>query len=186
MKKSLRAIKFVAVMGILVITASCSHKWGSVYTEGEQMMSNTSPVSTTTEVPTEVTAVRLPETGSKPVGLLPNATAFRMSGDYQNNVAVTLAPNGELSYFPAPTDITADSEPISLGKGWWLNRQGIGPRSVFTKYTFAQYAELTETPSIEQLKASIIPGAKVTDFMELPIKLDEATNNPDLAKSYLK
>lgn len=116
----------------------------------------------------------------------PNATAFRMSGDYYDNVAITLAPNGEILYFPAPTDITADSKPIDLGNGWWLNNQGFGPNSVFTKYTFAQYAELPEAPSPSQLKLDIIPGAKVTKFIELPMKLDDAYSNLDAVKDYLK
>lgn len=116
------------------------------------------------------------------LNFLPNATAFRMSGEYANNVAVTLGPDGELIYFPAPTDITADSEPIELGQGWWLNNQGIGPNSVFTKYTFAEYAALPEVPSVEQIKLSIIPGAKVTDFIELPMTLSEANKNLDAAK----
>lgn len=117
---------------------------------------------------------------------LPNATAFRMSGDYANNVAVTLGPNGQLTYFPAPTDITADSEPISLGNGWWLNCQGIGQNSVFTKYTFAEYASLATVPTPEQIKASIIPGARVTQMVELPFKASEAVNNIDEVKKYIK
>ena len=132
--------------------------------------------------------VRLPERGvdSQFLSMLPNATAFRMSGDYANNVAVTLGQDGELLYFPAPTDITADSEPISLGEGWWLNNQGLGPNSVFTKYTFAEYAALPEVPSPQQLKLSIIPGAKVTGFMELPMKIGEASNNIEAVKEYVK
>lgn len=131
---------------------------------------------------------KLPEIGGD-INILnayPNATAFRMSGDYANNVAVTLAPSGELIYFPAPGDITADSEPVELGEGWWLNNQGIGPNSVFTKYTFAEYAALPSVPSIEQLKQSIIPGAKVTDFMELPYKIGSANQNIEEIKNFIK
>ena len=133
--------------------------------------------------------VRLPETkgeGVIPINIYPNATAFRMSGDYSKNVAVTLGQNGELIYFPAPTDITADSEPIELCDGWWLNNQGLGPNSVFTKYTFAEYSALPEVPTIEQIKLSIIPGAKVTGFRELPMKLSEANQNIEAAKASLK
>lgn len=132
--------------------------------------------------------VRLPERGIDPqfLSMLPNATAFRMSGDYANNVAVTFSQDGELLYFPAPTDITADSEPISLGEGWWLNNQGLGPNSVFTKYTFAEYAALPEVPSPQQIKLAVIPGAKVTGFMELPMKIGEAANNIEEAKEFVK
>ena len=116
----------------------------------------------------------------------PNATAFRMSGDYSQNVAVTLSPEGELLYFPAPSDITADSEPTELKDGWWLNNQGLGPNSVFTKYTFAEYASLPEAPSPQQIKLSILPAARVTDFIELPMKISDARDNIKEVNDYLK
>lgn len=117
---------------------------------------------------------------------LPAATAFRMSGDYSDNVAITLNQEGQLLYFPAPTDITADSRPIDLGNGWWLNCQGLGPNSVFTKYTFAQYSELPNVPSPNQLKLDVIPGAKVTGFIELPMKKDYAVTHLDEVREYIK
>ena len=137
------------------------------------------------EIPVPVEAVKT-EMNSKPVTVYPNATAFRMSGDYANNVAITLSGDGNLLYYPAPTDITADSAPINLGDGWWLNCQGIGPHSVFTKYTFAEYSALPETPDRQQLKMSVIPGACETQFVELPYKLRDALGNIEEIKAYLK
>lgn len=171
--------KTILIVALISLLASCAPK-SSVYTkkEGGYSMSTTST--------TQKQGVALPATGSKPIGIIPNATAFRMSGDYSNNVAVTLSPNGELLYFPAPSDITAYSEPIELGEGWWLNCQGLGPNSVFTKYTFAEYASMAETPTPEQIKMAILPGARVTGFMELPMKLNDAIQNIDRVKSYLK
>lgn len=116
---------------------------------------------------------------------VPMATAFRMSGDYQDNVAVTLDASGNLVYFPAPTDITADSRPIDLGNGWWLNRQGLGQNSVFTKYTFAEYAELPEVPSVSQLKNAILPNAHVTQMIELPWSVNESLEKLPEIKAYL-
>lgn len=156
----------MACVAIAIIMAACSHK-------------------TSENSKTSLTA-SLPETSSKPRNVMPDATAFRMSGDFQNNVAISLSPDGEIIYYPAPSDITADSAPINLGEGWWLNQQGIGPNSVFTSYTFAEYAALPEAPSIQQLKLSIIPGAKVTEFIELPMKFNEASGNIDAVKKYLK
>lgn len=154
---------------------SCSNK-SYVYTESRQ------PV----DAETVVKKLPLPVTGGVRVNVTPNATAFRMNGDYSKNVGVTLSPSGELIYFPAPTDITAYSEPISLGDGWWLNCQGIGPNSVFTKFTFAEYAALPEVPSPQQIKKDLLPGAKVTQFIELPMKLNDAVDHLDVVKEYLK
>ena len=173
----MRKVIFMSLSALMLCACSQRH----VYTVSDGKSKNN---------PVQVESIRktLPyltgETGV--VGMRPNATAFRMSGDYSKNVAVTLAPNGDLLYFPDPTDITADSQPIYLGEGWWLNRQGFGANSAFTKYTFAEYAELPRVPSVEQLKNSIIPGAKVTEFVELPIKLDDAIQDPAAAAALLK
>ena len=131
-------------------------------------------------------AVSLPKSNSKPrnidsgnrlVSMMPKASAFRMSGDYADKVAVTVDARGNLTYFPAPSDISPASAPVSLADGWWLNRQGIGINSVFTKYTFEKYAALPAVPSIAELKAAIIPGARVTEMMTLPYSLGEAQDN---------
>ena len=117
---------------------------------------------------------------------MPKATAFRMSGDYADNVAVTVGADGNLTYFPDPKDITADSEPLNLGNGWWLNRQGLGKNSVFTKYKFDEYAELPQVPSLQQLKNAIIPGARFNQIIELPYSIGEASENIPLIIEYLK
>lgn len=122
----------------------------------------------------------------KPESMVLRATAFRMNGNFEDNVAVTIGPDGNLLYFPDPKDISADSKPISLGDGWWLNRQGIGPNSVFTTYTFAQYAALPAVPSLQQLKNAIIPGSRITQFVELPVSASQAIQNIDEIKKCLK
>lgn len=123
---------------------------------------------------------------SKPVNAIPKATAFRMSDNYADNVAITLGSNGELLYFPAPTDITANSTPVDLGDGWWLNRQGIGAGSCFTKYTFKEYASLKKVPTQAELKEAVIPGARVTEIRQLPFTAGEAMQNLDSIRSFLK
>ena len=131
-----------------------------------------------------VSAVALGYKGSKPVNAIPRATAFRMSGDYADNVAVTVI-NGNITYFPAPSDISDQSRPVSLGNGWWLNRQGISQLSVFTRYTFAEYAELKQVPSVAELKAAIIPGARVTEMYTLPYTINEAPEHLEEIRSIL-
>lgn len=180
---------------LIVLMASCSTQ--HIYAPGGQSkniktVSTGSSSAAATSVLNEQTQSRVPikKTGGfenvNTVNMQPNATAFRMSGDYYDNVAITLGPDGNLLYFPAPTDITADSAPLDLGNGWWLNRQGISPNSQFTKYTFAEYSSLADVPSPQQLKNAIIPGAKVTEFVELPMKFNEASQNLDAVREYLK
>ena len=130
------------------------------------------------EVPEAPQLAELEPIGSKPVGVVLKATAFKMSGDFAGHVAVTLGSNGRLAYFPAPTDISEYSQPVEIGDGWWFNRQGLGPQSVFTKWTFAEYMALPQTPSADEIKAAIIPDACVTDFRQLPITASEANQLP--------
>lgn len=106
--------------------------------------------------------------------IMPKATVFRMSGDYADNVAVTFAPDGTLTYFPAPSDISPDCASLSLGDGWYLNRQGFGPNSVFTRWTFDEYSKLPSVPSPEEIKEALIPGARVTQMQRLNVSISDA------------
>lgn len=114
--------------------------------------------------------------GSEPRNVVAKATVFKMSGDYADRVAVTIGPNGDLTYFPAPSDINDTSAPVEIGDGWYLNRQGLGANSVFTKWTFTEYAALTSVPNPREIMDAIIPGAKVTEFRTLPITASEASD----------
>ena len=123
--------------------------------------------------------------GNNDVRAIPNATIFRMSGDYVNNVAITLNHDGTLAYYPDPADITANSTPYALGNGWYLNRQGIGPNSRFTSYSFEEYRNLPALPSQKDLISSIIPGAVVTEFIEIPVPVSQAITDPAACKKYI-
>lgn len=113
---------------------------------------------------------------SRPVNTVLMASAFQMSGDYADHVAITLDANGNLLYYPAPTDLSDSSTPIEIGDGWWLNRQGISANSQFTSYTFDEYMALKTPPTRRQLIESIIPGARVTAFRTLDIPASQAAS----------
>lgn len=138
------------------------------------------PDSATPDTPEQISF-----TGSSSA-FMPKATIFKMNGDYADNVAVTLNAEGNLAYFPAPTDLSSDSAPYSLGNGWYLNRQGLSPNSVFTKWTFEEYRAMAKAPTPTEIKAAIIPGARVTDFRQLPVKASEALSDPNICKKYIE
>lgn len=174
-------ILLISAMVVIGLSACSERNMSNVYKVGDSKKTGVAVGygrSSDTNMQSKVKT--LPATvGEYRVMAVPSATVFRMSGNYANNVAVTLGENGELTYFPAPSDITADSEPVKLKDGWWLNRQGLGPNSVFTRYTFAEYAALPTVPTPEQIKNEIIPGAKVIEFVEIPM-------NPDYAADHIK
>ena len=99
---------------------------------------------------------------------------FRMSGDYADNVPVTVDANGQLLSYPAPGDLDENSVPVRLCDGWWLNCSGMSADAVFTRYTYADYTRLSATPTIEQIKAAIIPGARVTQVETIAMPLRQA------------
>ena len=108
-----------------------------------------------------------------------------MSGPYADKVAVTLDAQGNLTYYPAPGDITKSSMPVYLKDGWWLNCQGLSANSVFTDWTFTDYAALPATPSPSEIKAHIIPGAVVTAMERTAVPVTEAMRNLDKIKANL-
>lgn len=162
-------------MAFVALMCSCSQKSNIITIK-----------STTATVPAspELSQIQGTVMDSKPRNFVLKATAFRMSGDYADHVAVTVGPDGRLTYFPAPTDLSENSRPVEIGDGWWLNRQGLGASSVFTKWTFNEYRALKSVPSPEEIRQAIIPGAEVTSFITLPVTASEAaTMNPaDLLK----
>lgn len=143
--------------------------------------SNTSTPPQPEPVPSNKILVRQPSKSS-----MPKATAFRMSGDYAQNVAITPGPDGSLLYYPAPSDVSEQTAPLQLEGGWWLNRQGISSASVFTTYTFSDYSKLPVVPSQAQLLEAVIPGAKVTEIVILPYTISEASSHISEINDFLK
>ncbi len=121
------------------------------------------------------------------VSAMPKAVAYRMSGDYADNVAITLTADGDaiLSY-PAPTDLGKDSSPVALGDGWWLSRCGISANSVFTTYTYATYSALKQAPSPAELMKAVIPGACVTRIECLTMTPQEALTDTAAVRAELR
>lgn len=173
--------KIILASSLLLIMASaCSKK-----TAETASSTDTAPAVSEYAPGTVRPGVAVGYRDSKPRNAMPKATAFRISGDYAGHVAITLSPGGQLQYFPDPSDITPNSRPVDLGNGWWLNTQGISASSVFTTYTFDEYAKLKSVPSPDKLKAAVIPGARVTEMQQLPFSVSEARQNLDSIKSYL-
>lgn len=154
----------VGAVALLGVTAACSHK-------ATEQADKPKPGLVAVAGPT--------------AGYIPRATVFKMSGPYADKVAVTLDAQGNLTYYPAPSDITEASKPVYLKDGWWLNCQGLSAGSVFTDWTFSQYAALPETPTPAQIKAHIIPGAVVTAMERTTVPMTEAMQNLDKIKASL-
>lgn len=143
------------------------------------------PLTGEAAVPPLVHAPQQPVIGGPVVNQLPRALAYRMSGNYASNVPVQLDADGNIVSYPAPADVRGQ-EPVRLAAGWWLDRRGVSDRSVFTTYTYADYQKLTSAPSLAELKAAIIPGARVTRTVALPMSPSEALADTAAVNAFLQ
>ncbi len=112
---------------------------------------------------------------AEPHKYLPRAIIYKTNGDYDDNVAVQIGGGGVITSYPAPTDVSPSrSTPLHVAGGYLLDRRGIGPGTAFLRYTYADYAALPSAPTPQQLRDSIIPGARITAIYSLPMTPAEA------------
>ena len=115
---------------------------------------------------------------------------YKTTADYFFNVPVSMnEARDRIVSFPAPSDLYYNGEPAlpgKLKKGYLLDRRGINANSVFTSYTYSEYAALEAPPSLEELHESIIDKhpfkamyncGKKSDYQDLISELNEAISN---------
>lgn len=119
----------------------------------------------------EVVRPEIPADSSGPMAsYMPMAQIYRTSGDYDCNVPVALDASGTgIVSFPAPSDLSAQSEPVRLEGGYLLDRRGVSANTAFISYTYKEYSALAAPPSLKELMASVIPGARVVEIVSLPV-----------------
>ncbi len=108
---------------------------------------------------------------------IPRAVIYKMNGNFADKVTVQVDSKGNVVSYPAPSDVKG-MEPIALSGGWYLTRRGVNAQTVFTRFTYSEYAKLNSAPTLPALKASILPDAKITEMQTLSISQSEALDNP--------
>lgn len=166
MKKTLIAVISVIASGAVMLT-SCHSSGNS--TDASKSQSSVVPPASLMG-PDGFGAYR----NSPGPAAYPNARIYRTSTDVDAYVPVSVNPvDGKIVSYPAPSDITGASMPVVLKDGWLLDRRGIGPNTRFVRYTYSQYHDLSQAPSLERLTEAIIPDAYVTEIVELPFKIGD-------------
>lgn len=114
-------------------------------------------------------------TGWNSAKSFPKAVIYKTNGDFADKVPVTLSADRKtIISYPAPSDLI-NRQPVKLAEGFYLDNKGISSNTAFTHYTYSQYAALSKAPSLSQLRHAIIPGAMVTEIVELPYPVGQAT-----------
>lgn len=129
--------------------------------------------------------VHFPMIGSEPQAM-PPAIVYQTTGaDCMDLVPITLTADGKgVASYPAPSDLNEGQTPVNLGDGWWLDRRGIGPNSVFTTYTYEEYEAMHNAPSVKELLKHINHKARITRMIALPITASEAASDPAVVRAY--
>ena len=121
-----------------------------------------------------------------PTAALPKAVVYETTCDCDDLVPVTLSSDGKsIVWYPGIHDVSGMSKPINLGKGYWLDRQGVTTTTVFTEYTYEEYSSLAKQPTAEQLFKAIKPGCRVKSIRVLDMTPSQAQNDVNAVKKSL-
>lgn len=158
----------LALIFLLIITVNCvnSRTASKMYQQNDEIseIKSEQTASSTGVIPSD--------NNDKTNSSIPFVRIYRTSGDYADNIPVNLSGDRtHLVSYPTPSDITPQSTPLPLIKGYLLDRRGIRPTTAFTTYTYSQYADLKKIPQPSQLFNAVIPGSRVTEIVEMPFRI---------------
>lgn len=147
--------------------------------------------STKTEVAQDTTAAAVAE-AEAPVNdgpriiREPATRAFKPGGDYADKVMVTLSPDfREVISYPECNEVDSSMAPVKLARGYYLDRGGVGPNTVFLRWTYDEYSRLPETPTPSQIIEAVIPDSHVAEIIEIPLGKNYARIHPEMADTIL-
>ena len=128
----------------------------------------------TSPLPDIIEAPAQPKLGGKRA--MPFAYIYKTNGDYDNNVVVSYnRGDGTFISYPAPSDVSSDSSPLQLVDGWLLDRRGgVSDNTAFLRWTYGEYCRLDSTPTLEQLRAAILPDARIIAVQRLDMTTFDA------------
>ncbi len=85
---------------------------------------------------------------------------YKTTKDYSNHIPIVLNESRDrIVSYPAMTDIYfngAFAKPTRLASGFLLDNFGVSANSVYTSFTFEEYAKLEKVPSLQELMESVI------------------------------
>jgi hypothetical protein len=87
---------------------------------------------------------------------VPLAVIYKTKTDLYDYVPVLMNHDKtQIVSYPSPSDIDPNGKPIKLKNGYLLDNRGINENVVFLDYTYEEYAQLRETPSLSDLISRI-------------------------------
>lgn len=117
---------------------------------------------------------------------------YKTKADYSNNIPITLNDKKDkIVSYPSIKDVIINGQPAlpdKLVNGFLLDNIGVSPNTVYTSYTFDEYAQLIEIPAIEELKKRIIDYDPIIEMYNCGKRVDFKTTKDinNLIKNKLK
>lgn len=144
-------------LACLLMAAGCgSHK------EQGSAPATTPPATT---LPPAVSAAPAPLTGSRPQAE-PQVRIYKMRKDYSQHVPVLMdETHTRIVSYPAPSDLRIGNRlalPTPLDNGYWLDNRGINANVAFLSYTYEEYSQMAQAPSLQELTEHIIDKRPLT------------------------
>lgn len=97
------------------------------------------------------------------------AIIYKTTADFSQNVPVTMnSSRTEIVSYPAPTDLYYNgklAQPTLLKNNYLLDNRGITENVVFLKYTYKQYAQLKEAPSLTEMMQNIVEKYPLMEYI---------------------
>ena len=121
-----------------------------------------------------------PPVNNQSVAALPHAIIYKTTKDYTNNVPVNLSEDKtKIVSYPHPSDLFIGKDlalPTQLQNRYLLDNRGIGKNVAFLKYTYEEYSQLKDVPTIQELQDNIIDKNPLTELWDCGVK----TNTSDM------
>ncbi|GAB6011099.1 hypothetical protein [Viscerimonas tarda] len=104
----------------------------------------------------------------------PQAIVYKTVKDYTNNVPVIMdGSKTTIVSYPAPSDIYYNgklAKPSPLKNGYLLDNRGINENTVFLKYTYEEYSQLKEAPSMQEMLSKITDKYPLAELIDCGLR----------------
>lgn len=101
---------------------------------------------------------------------MPHILVYKAKKQYRDLVPVQLSGDKKtVVSYPGPADVKTGSGyplPVSLHKGYWLDKFGVGLNTAYIKLTYQQYSKLTTVPTPDELYKMIVDKSPITELCD--------------------
>jgi hypothetical protein len=107
----------------------------------------------------------------------PKVVVYKTRGNYKKLVPVTLSDDGSrIVSYPGIEDLKEGQEPTKLCKGYWLDNGGrINKHVAFLKWTYEEYKNLKEIPSLKEMFTMLEDKQPLLELYDCNAKTPETT-----------